>query len=99
MGIDPNRQDKYGRLALNTAIKINSIGMVKKLMAHGAKLTAHDKWGNTPLSIAKRYKRRRIFRYLRRFMPSQGNPVVKKHRVAKKSPIVKENTKRRLPHR
>ncbi len=27
-------------------------------------------------------------------MPSQGNKVVKKHRVAKKSPIVKEKKKR-----
>ncbi len=91
MGINPNRQDKYGRLALNTAIEINSIKMVKKLISHGAKVTAHDKWGNTPLSIAKRYKRKEIIKYLQRFVKVR---VAKKHPIQRKSVVAKAKKKR-----
>ena len=83
MGVNPNRRDRYGRLALNTAIKINSMGMVKKLIAHGARLNVRDKWGRTPMQTARRYKSRRIARYLRRFQIAQRR-LSKRARVANK---------------
>ena len=66
-GVPLNRIDEFGRTALNTAVRANSLVLVKKLLASGASPTLRDGSGITPLQMARRYKRQAIETYLIRF--------------------------------
>ncbi len=63
-GARVNRRDEYGRIALNTAVKANSIFLVKKLLSKGANLYQRDGHGATALQVAKQYNREAIEKYL-----------------------------------
>lgn len=64
MGANPNMIDAKGRLALNTAVKVNSLAIVRSLIEKGAKITNYDALGKTPIATAEQYKHKRIRMYL-----------------------------------
>ncbi len=74
-GVPLNRIDEFGRTALNTAVRANSLVLVKKLLASGASSTLRDGSGITPLQMARRYKRRAIEAYLIRFTLRDSAPA------------------------
>jgi peptidoglycan/xylan/chitin deacetylase (PgdA/CDA1 family) len=59
-----NQPDEYGRLALNTAVRANSIVLVKKLLSLGADMRKRDAKGYTALSAARSFRRTAIEKYL-----------------------------------
>jgi peptidoglycan/xylan/chitin deacetylase (PgdA/CDA1 family) len=63
-GASINIVDTKGRTPLNSAVKANSIFILKKLIAFGADLNLRDRAGYTPLLLARKYKRVAIEKYL-----------------------------------
>ena len=63
-GAPINVTDQKGRTPLNSAVKANSIFILKKLIAFGADLNLKDREGYTPLLLARKYKRVAIEKYL-----------------------------------
>jgi len=63
-GARVNRRDEFGRTPLNTAIKANSIVLVKKLLSLGADLRTTDAAGVNAIAAAKSYRRKAIENYL-----------------------------------
>jgi len=63
-GANINSIDQSGKLALNTAVRVNNITIVKILIRHGAKINNRDAKGASPILIAKRYHRLAIGSYL-----------------------------------
>jgi len=67
-GARVNRRDEFGRTPLNTAIKANSIVLVKKLLSMGADLRVTDAAGINAISAAKSYRRKAIEHYLQTYV-------------------------------
>ncbi len=63
-GARVNRRDEFGRTPLNTAIKANSIFLVKKLLSLGADVRIKDAAGINALAAARTYRRKAIESYL-----------------------------------
>ncbi|ADV46337.1 polysaccharide deacetylase [Nitratifractor salsuginis DSM 16511] len=71
-GASVNQPDSYGHIALNSAVKANSIYLVKKLLAHGADPMIKDARGENALYTAKRYNRGGIERYLKNYYSARS---------------------------
>ncbi|WP_456433945.1 polysaccharide deacetylase family protein [Nitratifractor sp.] len=72
-GAKPNRVDRYGRVAINTAIRANSMVLVRKLLRSGAIPTVKDAMGRDALQTARFYRRGAILSYLTHILhPAQA---------------------------
>ncbi len=67
-----NQRDERGRLALNAAIRANSILLVKKLLSYGADLRRTDAQGMSALSTARSYRRTSIEKFLITYSLKRG---------------------------
>ncbi|WP_457606721.1 polysaccharide deacetylase family protein [Nitratifractor sp.] len=63
-GANVNKADAAGRLPIHTAIRANSITLVKKLLAYGADIRLKDGSRSSALRIARTYHRSEIEKYL-----------------------------------
>jgi hypothetical protein len=63
-GADPNVTDDYGTTALHIALYRNEEDTAMLLIRHGAHIEARDRWGETPLMIAREEKNSRMVRLL-----------------------------------
>ena len=52
-GVDVNRQDQYGRSAIQLAAMYGHVPTVRALLAHGADVNVKDRWGKSPLYSAE----------------------------------------------
>ena len=75
--VNPNAPDSQGRLAINCAIIINDMDIVKELIAKGCRLDIRDRDGLTPLLTARKYRRYEMERYLAGVMTKNGILVAK----------------------
>lgn len=64
---DPNITDELGNTPLMRAIEYGHLDIVKSLLAHGAKVTAKNDAGWTPLQFAIYYDRPKIELLLRNY--------------------------------
>jgi ankyrin repeat protein len=71
-GTPINRIDEFGRTALNAAVRANSLVLVKKLLAYGARLDQKDGSGITALQTAQRFKRQSIEKFLVHYALDHG---------------------------
>ena len=71
-GVRINQRDERGRLALNAAIRANSILLVKKLLNYGADLRRTDVQGMSALSTARSYRRTSIEKFLISYSLKRG---------------------------
>ncbi len=75
---NPNIPDSKGRLAINCAIIMNNMDIVKKLIQRGCKLDMKDENGFTPLLTARKYRRYEMERYLAGILSKKKDILVAK---------------------
>jgi len=75
MGANPDTIDTKGRIALNTAVKANSLSIVRTLLLKGAKIINYDASGVTPIATAQKHNHKRIKMYLEIELSRQGQKV------------------------
>ncbi|HIP61151.1 MAG TPA: hypothetical protein EYG98_01185 [Sulfurovum sp.] len=75
LGASVNGIDRQGRIALNTAVRANSLTIVKALVNKGARIKNHDASGATPMITANRFNRKDIKSYLQLELNKQEKKI------------------------
>jgi glutaminase len=72
-GVSPNTADYDGRTPLHLAACENQVEVVKHLIGNGVHLSPKDRWGNTPLNDATRFKNKEIKAMLEQAIKTKRN--------------------------
>jgi len=76
-GVNPNISDYDGRTPLHLAACENQIEVIKHLLKKNVNLSPKDRWGNTPLDDAKKFKNKDIAALLNKAIKFQNKDQIK----------------------